>query len=773
MGQRIRQLEDALSLLQASASSEPHPLLRDEFLKIKFPLEISEANRVEIEALPTQEVDLTEACGTLTLGEGGHTRYLGRTAGAESLLGGEAESQHANHFVPPDMARLSSFFPFIEGPWDVQSCLSVIIGHLPDKPRAHYLCETYFTHALWFMNIVLRDELISGILVPVYAYKESFSSGNDLSLAEDEATPTSPHRVAVLFFVLAIGTLVDLRIPPYSTKAQDYFDLGKACLSLKNLLGSPELETVQALALASLYHNHGGPQYSAEATWTFMGLCARMAHTAFPVFEPDTSFEKRTLDSESPGWNLDPSMINRRRTIFWELFTNETFNITQKSLHMGRPPALSLIYSGCPFPDGSVDGTETEETKVIRWGWKFSKEVVSQIAISTLTPKVPDYATILDLDKKIREHGVLPHAEFDSPCLHTRGPTRLSATSCVIYSSVSLDLPAHCRATTASMYIHRSFFVKAIMDYPYDPMSSPYASSFLATFRDASTIIDLDVRAFFQDPSWLGRCWGVFGTLLAAGVIVGSIVTRCPSNNMTHKAFNDLKLTLDLFTRIMDSSGRAKAAHSILKRLHDKATRMFGESHGQEAHGGSHETHDSGATLDDDLETLAGYTKFRMSNSRGKKDYRPEDRSSSSSSVSPQPSMGHGGGPGPSSSNAPGIYSPSLPHATHDSDPFTLSLLSTTDPKPELGSIAQELQDYHQVHTTHIHETDYRNHSHDKLKYYHAMDWGGQPPGGIAPSPTPALMPEGPGINAQWVAFMQEEVLPYGNLNTRTPRQSS
>ncbi|KAL0068837.1 hypothetical protein AAF712_004168 [Marasmius tenuissimus] len=279
MSQRIRQLEDALSLLQAFASSEPHPLLRDEFLKIKFPLEVSEVIRAESEVLPTQVVDLTEACGVLTLGEGGHTRYLGRTAGAESLLGGEAEFEHANHSVPPDIAHLSDFFPFIEGSWDVRGYLKMIISHLPDKPRAQFLCETYFKHVLWFMNIVLRDELIDGILKPIYAYKESFCSGNDLLLVEGEAIPASPHRVAILFIALAIGTLTDLSVSPYSAEAQGYFDLGKACLSLKNVLGSPELETVQALALAGLYHNYGGPKYSGEAAWSFMGLCARLAHT--------------------------------------------------------------------------------------------------------------------------------------------------------------------------------------------------------------------------------------------------------------------------------------------------------------------------------------------------------------------------------------------------------------------------------------------------------------------------------------------------------------
>ncbi|KAJ8073417.1 hypothetical protein PM082_011693 [Marasmius tenuissimus] len=81
MGQRIRQLEDALAIIQASVSpSEQHPLLRDEYLEIKFPLEASEDNKAD------QASELSDEVGTLTLDEDGHIRYLGRSGGTESLL---------------------------------------------------------------------------------------------------------------------------------------------------------------------------------------------------------------------------------------------------------------------------------------------------------------------------------------------------------------------------------------------------------------------------------------------------------------------------------------------------------------------------------------------------------------------------------------------------------------------------------------------------------------------------------------------------------------
>jgi len=64
---------------------------------------------------------------------------------------------------------------------------------------------------------------------------------------------------------------------------------------------------------------------------------------------------------------------------------------------------------------------------------------------------------------------------------------------------------------TALLQLHRPFFAKAIIEFGHDPLSSPYASSVLATHRAASTIIQLDTALFSMNPAWMGRCWAMFG----------------------------------------------------------------------------------------------------------------------------------------------------------------------------------------------------------------------------------------------------------------------
>jgi hypothetical protein len=85
MGQRIRLLEDALAIFQSSVSNEIHPLLRDEFLAIKFGPEKGYKPDREPPKSETS-IDSIDALGTLTISDHGEGPYFGRSAGSEVCI---------------------------------------------------------------------------------------------------------------------------------------------------------------------------------------------------------------------------------------------------------------------------------------------------------------------------------------------------------------------------------------------------------------------------------------------------------------------------------------------------------------------------------------------------------------------------------------------------------------------------------------------------------------------------------------------------------------
>ena len=90
MSKRIEQLEDALAALQNSVSRTPHPLLRDDLLRIKHTSELNGApiseRREDIESPQADAPPSLDAPGILTISDHGNARFYGPSAGSEVCI---------------------------------------------------------------------------------------------------------------------------------------------------------------------------------------------------------------------------------------------------------------------------------------------------------------------------------------------------------------------------------------------------------------------------------------------------------------------------------------------------------------------------------------------------------------------------------------------------------------------------------------------------------------------------------------------------------------
>jgi hypothetical protein len=88
MSDRIRLLEDALGVLQATVTAEPHPLLERDLLKIKSSIELHSA--VQQDDVPDshdgEQSEYIDAFGTLALRDDGGATFYGASAGADVSL---------------------------------------------------------------------------------------------------------------------------------------------------------------------------------------------------------------------------------------------------------------------------------------------------------------------------------------------------------------------------------------------------------------------------------------------------------------------------------------------------------------------------------------------------------------------------------------------------------------------------------------------------------------------------------------------------------------
>ena len=77
-------------------------------------------------------------------------------------------------------------------------------------------------------------------------YSVLFNSQVSLAI-NDEPNVVLSHRLSMMFMVLAIGSLMDTRLPSYNVEAEKYHQLARAALFQNNIFDEPTLGAVQAL----------------------------------------------------------------------------------------------------------------------------------------------------------------------------------------------------------------------------------------------------------------------------------------------------------------------------------------------------------------------------------------------------------------------------------------------------------------------------------------------------------------------------------------------
>lgn len=135
----------------------------------------------------------------------------------------------------------------------------------------------------------------------------------------------------------------------------------------------------------------------------------------------------------------------RRRELFWELFTYDSW----QCFTLGRPPSFARAHfdTKMPFLDDKSDEHSCElllvqpfhQTNIFLvnvWKHRFASECMSLLHDQAFGAKTPSYATVLQLDRKLRAFPV-------PPLLQVEGFGTLEANHGNYPESVMLTLQRH------------------------------------------------------------------------------------------------------------------------------------------------------------------------------------------------------------------------------------------------------------------------------------------------------------------------------------------
>lgn len=559
MGDRIRQLEDALALLQASISKEPHPLLSENAIVIDA--DIADKPH-ESEDEVTGEV--SKALGTLSVSDQGLSRFFGSTGGSDLLLldnedstgspsqKTESDSSKGSNF-PPELQRFSYAFPFTPmGP--VKEIMSLIRNYLPPWEQASAMAESYLVSAAWIFRSVTRHQLVNEMLPSIY---------RKLPYPSDPSEEyNGPHDLALLFSIFALGRTLDVSLPTRTAESEGehYNQLALAALCLQPVLEKPSLVTIQTLHIVSIYHamlgnDISGGESSMEFTWSLVNLAAHLAQTI-------------GLHRDPARWETNPKVVQRRRMVFWDLFVADSWH----ALSTGRPPTFNRDFIDCSFPQEDDLPTNLDpgdnSSPTVR-GFRFACDGMAEIVARTLTATPPRYSVIKELDRKIGEIAFPPEA-----LEAIRGGPGVDPLSIPLPASMTVFIFSTIQ-DVMSLFLHRNYFVQALVEDPDDPMRTQYAPSFLATVRASKNILQMVKEQLSIQRVMVCRFWTIWTYTFSATVVFAFVATHSPRSALANDAMTELEKGCSLVADAAKENRRAARALVILKRMREKARRAL------------------------------------------------------------------------------------------------------------------------------------------------------------------------------------------------------
>ena len=193
---------------------------------------------------------------------------------------GEDSSDEDQDTVPApldmfaEVQKLAELFPFTSKTRPNSNKLELLETFLPSMDSAMQLCTSYIDHATFFFRPIKRDELFESLLPEVYnaaagrrtvRLDAGSSPCSDLEEGHSNMRRSTPHALASLYFIFALGALLDLKRVPFNADAERFWDLGRAALSLRSVYESANMDTVQAMGLMATYHTLAGKKYSRDS----------------------------------------------------------------------------------------------------------------------------------------------------------------------------------------------------------------------------------------------------------------------------------------------------------------------------------------------------------------------------------------------------------------------------------------------------------------------------------------------------------------------------
>ncbi|KAF8517954.1 hypothetical protein BU17DRAFT_49227 [Hysterangium stoloniferum] len=507
MSARIVQLEEALAGLQSRVSSDVHPLLEDDNVKVPI------ARKSSLERPPTEEeVNVIDSLGAFSISEEGRVVFHEATATSEIHESTKLLEQ-GSLSLPPCIVLTSVLFPF--PPETIDTQIDDFVPLLPPLSQAVSLIEIYFAHSAWCQNPLPREEFMTLV------FRECYPNNVPATSLEH----VSSHRLSVLFMIFALGALMDVNRPFCSTEAEEFHTLARACLCVEPVYENSSLHSVQSMHLMIWYYTLAPSRRTHGYRLAIWGVVIKLCQAVYH----DTS-----------KLNLEASGAKLRELVYWEVMCMDFW----QAFTIGRPPSVSFNTTQCkrPFDLRSISDNPTEAQPIAWFAWKHDYTfLLNSVIDQAFRSKGTTYSQILTLDQKLRNHPI--------PSL-LWWPLTPDILSEKLRHSPHLAMQRYMRLNmqeSSLLHLHRRFFMQAIRANPEDPLQHQFGYSVRAVFSSACATISGLISIYQAQPHLVCRFPIAWSHGFSAAIVLSSLVISAPKCLLATPALKEFDRALFLF----------------------------------------------------------------------------------------------------------------------------------------------------------------------------------------------------------------------------------
>ncbi|WRT66045.1 uncharacterized protein IL334_002997 [Kwoniella shivajii] len=545
--QRILDLEDKLAgcsskiEIDSSPTTADHPPFVGPTTNV-----LRRAGAASMHRSTTHDEQWVPALGTLMLDNSGRARYVGSTAASEWLNQLDSDASHMTETNRSDETAQHGLQDMANFPLrNVSSSnFSFLFSLLPARERMNILFDSYWCLYAFNYNVVSRNSLTC-YLEHIYGMDPLESWNQD----------THPHKLALIFIVLAMGSLVNPDSDPSTNEeSKTLCEAAEVALSISNFMKDHTIASVQTLHIMANFHVYDDRLRGGDRAWPLGGLAMRIT-------------QAMGLHRDGLKWGLPADIVEERRRVFWEIHTEETF----QAHCFGRPGGFSSRHfdAECPKDDDCSLPFSTIRYKLVG----ISSHVLDQVMV--VDP--PPYSSILEFhDQFVALEQTVPQLVRWTPASAPSDAADLpwSETSIPAKEALYLALKRHtlCLNINESvLFLLRTHFARALRESPHDPSKSRYHTAFQSVFTRCQTIIAIARSLYVLHPRIALRHWFFWYHACSAAVCMASIPIIAPFCSFALQAWHELQAACQLFSAAGNHSKSSIASLALLLRLRKSA----------------------------------------------------------------------------------------------------------------------------------------------------------------------------------------------------------